>query len=84
VTVFRKVAALTEAANLPVTSHGVHDLSVQLLAAAPNRTYMESHGFGLDRFLAQPLLVQDGIAVAPERPGHGVELDRAALERHRS
>jgi L-alanine-DL-glutamate epimerase-like enolase superfamily enzyme len=84
VTVFRKVAALAEAANLPVTSHGVHDLTVHLLAAAPNRTYMECHGFGLDRFLAQPLVIVDGFAAAPERPGHGVELDRTALERHRS
>jgi L-alanine-DL-glutamate epimerase-like enolase superfamily enzyme len=84
VTVFRKVAALAEAANLPLTSHGVHDLTVHLLAAAPNRTYMESHGFGLDRFLAEPLVIEEGFAVAPERPGHGVELDRSALEPHRS
>jgi len=83
VTVFRKVAALAEAANLPVTSHGVHDLTVHLLAAAPNRTYMESHGFGLERFLAEPLLIRDGAAVAPERPGHGVDLDWAALDGYR-
>jgi L-alanine-DL-glutamate epimerase-like enolase superfamily enzyme len=84
VTVFRKVAALAEAANLPVTSHGAHDVTVHLLAAAPHRSYMEAHGFGLDRFLVEPLVIDDGVALAPERPGHGVELDRAALERHRS
>ena len=83
VTVFRKVAAMTEAGNLPLTSHGAHDVTVHLLAAAPHRTYMESHGFGLDRFLAEPLAIRDGIAVAPDRPGHGVDLDWAALERHR-
>jgi L-alanine-DL-glutamate epimerase-like enolase superfamily enzyme len=84
VTVFRKVAALAEAANLPLTSHGAHDVTVHLLAAAPHRSYMEAHGFGLDRFLVEPLVIDDGVALAPERPGHGVELDRAALERHRS
>ncbi len=79
-TTFRKVSALAEAHNLPVTSHGVHDLTVHALAAAPNRTYMEAHGFGLDAYLAAPLRIEDGFAVAPELPGHGVELDFAALE----
>ena len=82
-TVFRKIAAVAEAHNLPVTSHGVHDLTVHLLAAAPNRTYMEAHGFSLDRYIAQPMAVTDGFTVAPERPGHGIELDWAALEMHR-
>jgi L-alanine-DL-glutamate epimerase-like enolase superfamily enzyme len=79
-TVFRKVCALAEAHNLPVTSHGVHDLTVHALAAAPNGSYLEAHGFGLDRYLAHPLEIRDGFAVAPERPGHGVELDWDALE----
>lgn len=83
-TVFRKVCSLAEAHNLPVTSHGVHELTVQALAAAPNRTYMEAHGFALDQYMAEPLRIADGFATAPERPGHGIELDREALERHRA
>lgn len=83
VTVFRKVAALAEAHNLPVTSHGAHDLTVHLMAAAPNRTYMEAHGFGLERFLADPLQIVDGVAVAPDRPGHGLTVDFDALRPHR-
>lgn len=83
-TVFRKVCSLAEAHNLPVTSHGVHDLTVHPLAAAPNRTFMEVHGFGLDRFIAEPLPIVEGHVVAPERPGHGIELDFAALEAHRA
>ena len=55
VTVFMKVAHLAEAFNLPVTSHGAHDLTVHLLAAAPNRSYLEAHGFGLERYIAEPL-----------------------------
>ncbi|MGV8966645.1 MAG: mandelate racemase/muconate lactonizing enzyme family protein [Cellulomonas sp.] len=74
-TVFRKVSALAEAHNLLLTSHGVHDLTVHLLAAAPHRTYMEAHGFGLTRFIADPMPVLDGCVTAPDRPGHGVELD---------
>jgi L-alanine-DL-glutamate epimerase-like enolase superfamily enzyme len=80
ISVWLKVAHLAEAANLPVTSHGVHDLHVHLLAAVPNASYLEVHGFGLERFMAEPLRIQDGKAIAPERPGHGVELDWQALD----
>ncbi|GLI26627.1 racemase [Agromyces rhizosphaerae] len=80
-TTFRKVAALAEAHNLRLTSHGVHDLTVHALAATPSRTYMEAHGFGLDDYIAEPMAVRDGLVVAPERPGHGVELDFLGLER---
>jgi len=83
VTVFMKVAHLAEAFNLPLTSHGAHDVTVQLLAAAPNRSYLEVHGFGLDRYIAEPVAIVDGNALAPERPGHGVAFDWAALERTR-
>jgi L-alanine-DL-glutamate epimerase-like enolase superfamily enzyme len=80
VTAFMKVAQLAEAFNLPVTSHGAHDITVQLLAACPNRSFLEAHGFGLDRYIAQPLHIEEGCALAPDRPGHGVEFDWAALE----
>ena len=80
VTVFLKVCHLAEAFNLPVTSHGAHDLSVHLLAAVPNRSYLEVHGFGLDRFIAEPLRIEAGAAVAPDRPGHGITFDWKALD----
>ena len=80
ITVWMKVAALAEARNLQVTSHGVHDLHVHLLAAIPNASYLEAHGFGLERYIAHPMEIVEGIATAPERPGHGVELDWQALE----
>ena len=83
VTAFMKVARLAEAFHLPVTSHGAHDITVQLLAACPNRSYLEAHGFGLDRFIEQPLRIEEGCAVAPDRPGHGVAFDWAALKRLR-
>jgi L-alanine-DL-glutamate epimerase-like enolase superfamily enzyme len=84
VTVFLKICHLAEAFNLPVTSHGAHDLTVHLLAAVPNRSYLEAHGFGLDRFIAEPLRIEEGFAVAPDRPGHGIEFDWKAFERLRA
>ena len=84
VTVFMKICHLAEAFNLPVTSHGAHDVTVHLLAAVPNRSYLEAHGFGLDRYIAEPLRLEEGRAVAPDTPGHGVEFDWKALEAHRA
>ena len=84
VTAFMKIAHLAEAHHLPLTSHGAHDVTVQLLAACPNRFYLEAHGFGLDRFIEQPLLIEEGMAVAPDRPGHGIGFDWAGLERVRA
>ncbi len=84
VTAFLKVAHLAEAFGLPVTSHGAHDLTVHLLAAVPNPSYLEVHGFGLERYIADPLRIADGKAVAPDRPGHGIAFDWTALERLRA
>lgn len=81
VTPFMKIAHLAEAFNLPVTSHGAHDVTVHLLAACPNRSYLEAHGFGLERYIAEPLKIQDGFALAPDRPGHGIEFDWKGLEK---
>jgi len=81
VTVFMKVAHLAEAHNLPITSHGAHDITVHLLAACSNRSYLEAHGFGLDRYISQPLSIVEGCAIAGDTPGHGVEFDWAGLAR---
>ncbi len=69
ITVFMKVAHLAEAYNLPVTSHGAHDLTVHLLAALPNRSYLEVHGFGLDRYIERPIAIRDGFAICAGNAG---------------
>ena len=75
ITPWMKVAQLAAANNLPVTSHGVHDIHVHLLAASPNASFLEVHGFGLEKYMREPLRFENGEALAPERPGHGVEFD---------
>lgn len=84
VTPFMKIAHLAESFNLPVTSHGAHDITVHLLAAVPNRSYLEAHGFGLDDFIEQPVAIVDGKAIAADRPGHGVVFDWHSLEKLRA
>ena len=83
ITVWMKVAKLAEARNLPVTSHGVHDIHVHLLGAIPNASYLEVHGFGLERFIIEPLQIKDGHATANEKSGHGINFDWKALEEYR-
>jgi L-alanine-DL-glutamate epimerase-like enolase superfamily enzyme len=80
VTSFMKIAHLAEAFNLPVTSHGAHDVTVHLLAASPNRSYLEAHGFGLEKYIAEPLRIVDGFAIAPDRAGHGIAFDWKGLD----
>ncbi|MFO1070192.1 MAG: mandelate racemase/muconate lactonizing enzyme family protein [Geminicoccaceae bacterium] len=84
ITSFMKIARLAEAFGLPVTSHGAHDVTVHLLAACPNGRFLEAHGFGLDAYIAEPLAIADGLATAPDRPGHGIAFDWAGLERIRA
>ena len=55
-------------------------MTVHLLSAVPNGTYLEAHGFGLDAYIAEPLKIQDGYALAPDRPGHGIDFDWEKLE----
>ena len=83
ISAWMRVARLAEAHHLPVTSHGVHELHVHLLAAVPNASYLEVHGFATERFVRQPPRFDAGACIPPDRPGHGVELDLEALEPYR-
>ncbi len=79
ITVWMKIAKIAESHNLNVTSHGVHDLHVHLLAAIPNSSLLEIHGFGLDEYIKHPLPIREGFVEAPHIPGHGVEFDWNSL-----
>jgi hypothetical protein len=59
---------IEDTGNLPVTSHGAQDVTVHL-AACPNRSYLEAHGFALDRYIEHPLIPEQGMAISPMRPG---------------
>jgi L-alanine-DL-glutamate epimerase-like enolase superfamily enzyme len=83
ITPWMKVAHIAEAHNLPVSTHGVHDIHVHTLGAIPNSSFLEEHAFGLEKYIKDPLKIVDGVAIAPNRPGHGVDLDWIKLEAHR-
>ena len=79
ITNWMRVAKLAYAHNLPVTSHGVHELHLHLLAAIPNASFLEVHGFGLERYMKNPPKLKDGLMTASNAPGHGVQFDWDAL-----
>lgn len=54
-----------------------------MVAAVPNTSFLEVHGFRLERFKLHPLTFEAGEAIAPSRPGDGVVFDWDALEAHR-
>jgi L-alanine-DL-glutamate epimerase-like enolase superfamily enzyme len=82
ITPWLEVARLSAEHGLPTTTHGVHDLHVQLLAAIDHASFLEVHGFGLERFITHALAISDGQALVPDRPGHGVQLDWDRLATH--
>ena len=82
ITNWMRVAKLAYAHNLPVTSHGVHELHLHLLAAVPNASFLEVHSFGLERFIKDPPKLIDGIMKAADAPGHGVQFDWDRLSEH--
>ncbi len=79
-----KVAELCFAFNLPVCCHGMQELHVSLMAAMPHAGYLEVHSFPIDRYTTRPLQINgDGLAVAPDAPGNGVEFREDLLAPYR-
>jgi L-alanine-DL-glutamate epimerase-like enolase superfamily enzyme len=83
ITPWMRVAELAQSKGLPVTSHGIHDVHVHLLAGISNASYLEVHGFGLERFIERRIELKEGKAIAPDTPGHGVKLDLFKLKEYR-
>ena len=82
ITNWMRVAKLAYANNLKVTSHGVHELHLHLLAAIPNASYLEVHSFGLERFMHNPPELKEGVMKACDDPGHGVQFNWDVLNEY--
>ncbi len=83
VTQWRKVAGMAEAFNLPVVSHLLPEIHVQLMAAIPNGLTVEYMPWTLRLFEETPELV-DGDIVVPDKPGLGLAFDKDALKKYRA
>ncbi len=80
VTGWQQAAALAAAHRVPMSSHIFIEASAQLLPATPTAHLLE-HLDVAGPLLREPLRVQDGMALVPERPGLGLEWEEAALTR---
>ncbi len=87
ITPWLKVAHMAEAFNLAVCPHFLMELHVSLTAAAPSAAWVE-YIPQLDAVASSRMAIEAGHAVAPDRPGLGIEwrhdeLERRASARHR-
>jgi L-alanine-DL-glutamate epimerase-like enolase superfamily enzyme len=89
----RRIAALAQAHHRMVAPHAFASAvtlaaSLHFIASIPNGLVLEfdQNPNGLrDELLKEPIAIDgDGMIPLPERPGLGIELDRAAIERYRS
>ena len=88
VTEYLKVAALASAHGLPVAPHYFTAGHAHLVAAAPGGIsveyfYPDADIISFDGLLVEPLVPRDGRIAPGERPGVGLDLDPAAVERFR-
>lgn len=81
ITQWMKVAGMAEAFNLPVVSHLIPEIHVQLIAAIPNGLTVEYMLWTLRLFEETPRLV-DGKLVVPDKPGFGLAFDQAAIRKY--
>jgi L-alanine-DL-glutamate epimerase-like enolase superfamily enzyme len=79
VTGWLRAAAMARAAGMPVSSHGMPELHVSLVASQPHGDMIEMHSFPIDRYTERPVILRDGRATAPDVPGIGVSFDWGRL-----
>ncbi len=76
----RAAACLAGDFGIPVSiGNTILELGVHLAASLPECLYLEFSDLPWNRLAKQPVRFEDGWAIAPDRPGHGIELDRDAL-----
>ena len=77
----RAAAHLAGDFGIPVSlGNTIGEIGVHLAASLPECLYLEFSDLEWNRLLIDPVRIADGHAFAPDRPGHGLELDRDALE----
>jgi L-alanine-DL-glutamate epimerase-like enolase superfamily enzyme len=76
-----EIAAIADAAKLPLASHGGGPPDLQLLLCMPNCIYMESGSYKGQGSTLERLKMANSAVLAPERPGMGSELRPEYLQK---
>jgi mandelate racemase len=77
-----QAAATAAARGVPMSSHLMPELSSHLLAATPTCHWLEYVDW-VDVLMQEPLRIEGGRALVPDRPGAGMVWDEAAVRHHR-
>jgi L-alanine-DL-glutamate epimerase-like enolase superfamily enzyme len=81
ITQWMKIAGMAEAFNLPIVNHLAPEISVHLVAAAPNGLTVEYMPWSSKLWKEVPQPVKGELTV-PTKPGLGLEFDADALKRY--
>jgi mandelate racemase len=79
---WQQAAAFAGKRKIKMSSHLYPETSAHLLAVTPTAHFLEYVDWA-DKVVQEPLQIIDGEAVIPDRPGHGIVWDKAAVEQYR-
>ncbi|MFC9248928.1 mandelate racemase/muconate lactonizing enzyme family protein [Streptomyces sp. NPDC057136] len=82
ITPWLKVAHMAESHNVMVCPHFLMELHVSLVAAVPNGKFVE-YIPQLRAVTRSEMTVRDGVALAPDEPGIGIDWDMDAIDNRR-
>ncbi len=82
VTGWLQAAKLAAVNRVPMSSHLFSEVSAHLLTATPTCHFLEYMDWA-DAVLREPLVIADGHALVPERPGNGMVWNEDAVNRYR-
>ncbi|MBI4273443.1 MAG: mandelate racemase [Rhizobiales bacterium] len=82
VTGWQRAAALAATHRIEMSSHLFAEVSAHLLAATPTCHFLEYMDWA-DSIVEEPLKINDGFAIVPERPGNGLTWNKSAVERYK-
>ena len=70
--------AIAEDADMPMSSHIFPEFSAHVMTVTPTAHWLEYTSWA-NPIIAEPMAVQDGHAIIPDRPGVGLAWDEAAI-----
>ncbi len=82
VTGWMQAAAIAASRDMKMSSHLFPEVSAHLLAATPTCHYLEYVDWA-NVLLQEPIVVKNGHAIIPQRPGNGMVWNAEAIERYR-